>query len=101
MPTVYLAYGKGSGPWGPKSFALADVARSKGFEVAGTDYSDLADPEERVKRLHAICAGSTDTSALVGSSMGGYISAAASSDIKPAGVVPHGTGIQQTSREAI
>ncbi|BCG46806.1 hypothetical protein GEOBRER4_n1621 [Citrifermentans bremense] len=86
MPTVYFAHGKESGPWGSKILALADVARSKGIEVVSPDYSDLADPDERVKRLLEIWNGSQDTTVLVGSSMGGYVSAVASSVIKPAGL---------------
>lgn len=86
MKTIYFAHGKESGPWGSKIVALADVARSKGFEVISPDYSDLPDPDERVKRLLEIWNGSQDTTVLVGSSMGGYVSAVASSIIKPAGL---------------
>jgi len=86
MLTVYFAHGKYSHPWGSKIHALADIARSKGFEVISPDYSDLADPDERVKRLLEMWGGSQDRTVLVGSSMGGYVSAVASSVIKPVGL---------------
>ncbi len=79
---IYFAHGRESGPWGSKILALADVARSKGYRVESPDYSDLMDADKRVERLLALCdAGGADV--LVGSSMGGYVSAVASSVIKP------------------
>lgn len=86
MPTVYFAHGKESGPWGLKIVALAEVARAKGFEVVSPDYSELEDPDERVKQLLAVYAKSHIATVLVGSSMGGYVSTVASEIIKPTGL---------------
>lgn len=83
---VYFAHGKESGPWGSKIVSLADVARSKGFDVFSPDYSDLTDPDERVKRLIEECGRSSDATVLVGSSMGGYVSTVASEIIRPKGL---------------
>lgn len=70
LATCIIAYGK-TGPWKPKILALADVARSKGFEVESPDYSDLSDPDKRVERLLALWSESHGPTVLVGSSMGG------------------------------
>ena len=82
---VYFAHGKESGPWGDKIMALAEVAKAKGFEVESPDYSDLLEPDERVKRLLNLFTPSKVT-VLVGSSMGGYVSTVASAVIKPKGL---------------
>ena len=82
MSVVYFAHGKESGPWGSKIMALAAVAQNKGYKVISPDYSDLADPDLRVNRLLDLCKpGAADV--LVGSSMGGYVSAVVSSVIYP------------------
>jgi pimeloyl-ACP methyl ester carboxylesterase len=77
MPTVYFARGKESGPWGAKIVALADVARARGYHVESPDYSDIQDADKRVERLLKHC-GEKGADALVGSSMGGYVSTVAS-----------------------
>lgn len=82
MSVVYFAHGKESGPWGSKIMALASLAKKKGYEVISPDYSDLTDPDQRVKRLIDLCKPGT-ADVLVGSSMGGYVSAVASSFIYP------------------
>ena len=84
-PVAYFAHGKESGPWGSKIKALADVARSRGYQVESPDYSDLMDPEKRIERLLEVTKD-VNVTMLVGSSMGGYVSAVASSVIKPKGL---------------
>jgi len=86
MPTVYFAHGKESGPWGSKIVALATIAKARGFEVVNPEYSDILDPDERVKRLLALYVPSNGPTVLVGSSMGAYVSTVASSVIRPAGL---------------
>ena len=81
-PRVVFAHGKESGPWGSKIQHLAGVAESLGFAVESLDYSDLMDPTARVDRLitHAPVGAPL---VLVGSSMGGYVSAMACGALKP------------------
>lgn len=71
-------HGSLSSPWGTKSLALADVAGEFGLTMEGPDFSDLAAPDERVERLLAILAEDDRPAILAGSSMGGYVAAAAS-----------------------
>ncbi|MES1927656.1 hypothetical protein SADO_00330 [Salinisphaera dokdonensis CL-ES53] len=81
-PRVIFAHGKESGPWGSKIQHLANIAESLGFAVESLDYSDLMDPVKRVERLTAHAPVGTPL-VLVGSSMGGYVSAMACKVIKP------------------
>src|ERR1700679_3720457 len=71
--TVVFSHGKESGPWGTKITAMAAVVRDLGVKAESVDYLGLAkDFEEPV--------------VLVGSSMGGHVSAAAASVLKPRGL---------------
>jgi pimeloyl-ACP methyl ester carboxylesterase len=80
MPDCRLlwCHGSLSQPWGTKSLALADVAGEFGLTMEAPDFSDLADPDERVERLLSILAEDDRPAILAGSSMGGYVAAAAS-----------------------
>lgn len=81
-PTVFFAHGKESGPWGRKITALAQVARAAGFQVESPDYSHTQDPDERVRQLLALAPQARARPlVLVGSSMGGYVSAVAAATI--------------------
>ena len=77
-----FAHGKESGPWGSKIRALARVAWARGYRVISPDYRGLADPQARVDKLVAL-APQADRLVLVGSSMGGYVSAMACADLQP------------------
>ena len=79
---VCFAHGKESGPWGTKITRLAEVARARGFEVMSPDYSHTHDPKERVTHLLRLAPGAGQL-VLVGSSMGGYVSAMACAALKP------------------
>lgn len=83
---VIFSHGKESGPWGIKISALATVAQNREFDVESIDYTDLTDPEARVRRLLARCSGEARPIILVGSSMGGYAATVASRQVKPAGL---------------
>src|SRR3989338_7791560 len=83
---VYFAHGKGSGPWGTKISRLAQVAKEKGFAVESPDYSRTHDPDERVETLLKLKPLASRHLVLVGSSMGGYVSAVASSQLKVKGI---------------
>ena len=79
--TVVFSHGKESGPWGSKITAMAQVTRELGFDVVSVDYRGIDDPVARVRKLiHAAPGGAP---VLVGSSMGGYVSAAAAASLRP------------------
>lgn len=79
---VIFSHGKESGPWGSKIKAMADLASERGFDIDSIDYQDLRDdPEARVQRLRSIVESTDAPFALVGSSMGGYVSAVVSCQV--------------------
>ncbi len=84
--TVVFAHGRESGPWGVKIRALARVAESFGCQVVSRDDSDTQDPELRVSRLIEEAGSLQGPVVLVGSSMGGYVTAVASQRINPVGL---------------
>jgi pimeloyl-ACP methyl ester carboxylesterase len=79
---VVFSHGKESGPWGSKITAMAQVVRELGLEVESVDYRGIDDPSERVKKLLAVASGISEPPVLVGSSMGGYVSAEAASRVR-------------------
>lgn len=79
---VCFAHGKESGPWGTKITHLAAVARRHGYDVMSPDYSHTHDPRARIAQLLTL-APRADNLVLVGSSMGGYVSAMACTALKP------------------
>ena len=83
---VYFAHGKESGPWGRKITALAEVAEARGWTTVSPDYSHTGDPDERVKQLLGHEVPRNEPLVLVGSSMGGYVSAVASASLQPQGL---------------
>lgn len=85
MNKVYFAHGKESGPWGHKIRALAVVAQQAGFAVESPDYTFTHDPDARVRHLLSL-QPAADCLVLVGSSMGGYVSAVASRTLAPSGL---------------
>ena len=78
---VYFSHGQESGPWGTKIKCLAKIAEDTGCTVDSVDYTDLMDPDLRVERLLGVLARENDKYALVGSSMGGYVSLVASEEV--------------------
>ncbi len=74
---IVFSHGKESGPWGSKITSMANVARALGLGVDSVDYHGIENPLERVDKLLEFGAHSTARLLLVGSSMGGYVSAAA------------------------
>jgi alpha/beta superfamily hydrolase len=84
--TVVFSHGKESGPWGRKITAMAELARKLGASVESVDYRGLDDPSARVEKLVATAAPMTGSLVLVGSSLGGHVSAAAASRLKPRGL---------------
>ena len=76
---IIFSHGKESGPWGNKIAALAEVAKTLDagveIEVESIDYTKTMDPNRRVEILTQNL--NRDDLILVGSSMGGYVSASA------------------------
>ncbi|MDR3419113.1 MAG: YqiA/YcfP family alpha/beta fold hydrolase [Nevskia sp.] len=80
---VCFAHGKESGPWGTKITHLAQTARNRGYEVMSPDYSHTHDMRARVAQLLELAPQAGRTLVLVGSSMGGYVSAMACAALQP------------------
>jgi pimeloyl-ACP methyl ester carboxylesterase len=73
--TVVFSHGKDGDPWGNKILALADVARARGMHVESVDYRTIDDPAARVSKLHEFVRTLASPLVLVGSSLGGHVSA--------------------------
>jgi pimeloyl-ACP methyl ester carboxylesterase len=83
---VVFSHGKESGPWGSKIAAMADVARSEGFEAESVDYRGIDEPRDRVTRLLSFCRDLRGDLVLVGSSLGGHVATSASSLLRARGL---------------
>ncbi len=83
---VVFSHGKESGPWGRKISALAEVARSEGYEAHSVDYRGLDDPRQRVARLVDFCKELAGDLVLVGSSLGGYVAVVSASLLHARGI---------------
>jgi alpha/beta superfamily hydrolase len=83
---VCFSHGKESGPWGTKIRALADAARAAGWSVESLDYQGIEDPRERVTRLLDYCRAWDGPMLLAGSSMGGFVAAAAAAEVPARGL---------------
>lgn len=81
-----FSHGKETGPWGSKITAMAATARELKLAIVSVDYQGIEDPTMRVDKL--LEAGSTMTGSmvLVGSSMGGHVSAAAARRLRARGL---------------
>jgi pimeloyl-ACP methyl ester carboxylesterase len=86
MTTVVFSHGKESGPWGSKITAMAALVRELAMGVESVDYRGMEDPGARVAKLAATGAELEAPLVLVGSSMGGHVSAAAASRLQAKGL---------------
>jgi len=88
VPTRYVVFSHGqeSGPWGRKISALAEVARSEGYDAHSVDYRGIEEPRARVARLVDSCKELAGDLVLVGSSMGGFVSVASASLLHARGI---------------
>ena len=82
--TVVFSHGKESGPWGAKITAMAAAVRDLGLGVESVDYRGMDDPAQRVEKLLTVGRELLGPIALVGSSMGGHVAAAAASRLDAA-----------------
>lgn len=83
---VVFSHGKETGPWGSKIVAMAEIARQRDCDVDSIDYQDVPVASGRVERLLERYDHSCGDLILVGSSMGAYVSLAASAILKPKGL---------------
>lgn len=86
---IIFSHGKESGPWGTKIKYLAKIAEGLGCDIESIDFRGIADPDARVEKLiHSIrnLKGAEDDFILAGSSMGGYVSLVAASQLNVDGV---------------
>jgi fermentation-respiration switch protein FrsA (DUF1100 family) len=83
---VVFSHGQAAGPWGRKISALAEVARSEGYEAHSVDYRGIDEPRARVATLVDFCKELSGDLVLVGSSLGGYVSVASASLLHARGV---------------
>lgn len=79
--TIVFSHGKDGDPWGPKILAMADVARRHGLHVESIDYRGMDDPAARVAKAIELCRALSAPPVLVGSSLGGHVSAAVSARV--------------------
>jgi alpha/beta superfamily hydrolase len=76
--TIVFSHGKDGDPWGAKIVAMAEVARRHGLAVESIDYRGIDDPSARVAKALELCRSLSQPPILVGSSLGGHVSAAVS-----------------------
>lgn len=73
-------------PWGTKSKALAETAKGLKLTMEAPDFRDTENPDERVSRLVKLLEKEDKPVILAGSSMGGYVAAAAAREIAVRGL---------------
>lgn len=85
-PVVVFSHGKDSEPWGTKIVALADIARECGHAVESIDYRGIDTVEGRLAKLLESCRALPSSPILIGSSLGGFLAAAASQPLAASGL---------------
>lgn len=83
---VIFNHGQDSHPWGSKIVRLAEVAQQRGLLAASVDYQGMMDPQARISLLLGSVTLDPRPLILVGSSMGGYVAAAAAPQLQPQGL---------------
>jgi pimeloyl-ACP methyl ester carboxylesterase len=83
---VVFSHGKESGPWGAKITAMAAVVQELKLRAESVDYRGIDDPRARVQKLIEFGHELKDPMVLVGSSMGGHVSAAAAGRVAARGL---------------
>ena len=85
LPLIHFVNGKESGPWGRKIAHLSAIAKTQGFDVQSLDYTGIANPMERAAKLVGGCLVRAPD-ILVGSSMGGWVAATATTSMPVRGL---------------
>lgn len=75
--SLIWCHGSQGRPWGAKSTALAGTAKELGLSMQAPDFRETEDPDERVSMLAELLEEADKPAILAGSSMGGYVAAAA------------------------
>lgn len=83
MGTVVLSHGLHSGPGAAKIRYLGRAAREAGWSTLAVDCEGVMDPGVRVRRLLDQASAVDGPLVLAGSSLGGWVSAAASASLHP------------------
>jgi len=83
---VYFSHGMESSPHGTKIRNLSAIAEKYDFSYKAIDYTDTYDPDLRAERLIRTCRVDERDKIFVGSSMGAYVSLAASEHINVMGL---------------
>ncbi len=81
MPHIIFSHGKDGHPQGPKIIAMTEVAQRHGLQVESIDYRGMDDPAARVAKAIEVCRALREPPILVGSSLGGHVSAAVSAQL--------------------
>jgi alpha/beta superfamily hydrolase len=81
-----FSHGKETDPWGSKITAMAATVRELKLAVESVDYQGIEDPTQRVHKLLEAGSKMTGSMVLVGSSMGGHVSAAAARRLRARGL---------------
>jgi predicted esterase len=83
---IVFSHGLDGHPWGDKITAMAEIARRHGLTVESVDYRGIDDPLARVEKLAHACLALPGELLLVGSSLGGHVSAAVSTRVPTKGM---------------
>jgi alpha/beta superfamily hydrolase len=83
---VVFSHGKESGPHGNKISSMRSIAEDLGFSTVSLDYTKCSNEIERVELLRSFLRKKEQKLILVGSSMGGYVSAAVANEIELEGL---------------
>ncbi|MDA8693288.1 hypothetical protein N9L92_04430 [Saprospiraceae bacterium] len=86
MIEVIFSHGKEGSPYGSKSKIIEEVTNNFNMRFTTVDYTECKDVNERVAKLNKIVSNNQNDLILVGSSMGGYVSAVCSNKYKTSGL---------------
>src|SRR5258708_39783655 len=86
MGTVACSQEKERGPWGSKITAMAAAVHDLSIEVESVDYRGIDDPAGRVAKLLDTAVRLKGPLVLLGSSMGGHVSASAAARTQTRGL---------------
>jgi len=83
---IFFSHGKESGPKAQKICAMQAISQKYGVKSESIDYRGIEQAGERVAKLLSAAKSNKGPCLLVGSSMGAYVSIAASQSLESAGL---------------
>ena len=86
MPLAVFSHGLDSSPQSEKIRTLSPLAKQAGFDCHALDYREAENPQQRVEQLCRWLDEVTQPFVLIGSSLGAFVSIAASRHKTPAGL---------------